>query len=1249
MEVEKIIEIAPVIYAHLDLWGNVLYINNFISAVTDYSKEEMVGKNFWQILYPQELKWQIDLIYEQFNNGRDINNYETECRCKDGRKKILTLTTYNEWEDSKPKSIHLFAQDITEHKNVLSQLRETFAEFEELVEESGSIILKMDPQGNVTFFNKYAEQLFGYKKEEIIGKNVVGTIVPEKESTGRNLRELILNIGKDPERYARNINENITRDGRRLWVSWTNRPIYDQNGNLKEILCIGNDITPYYETKQLYEVLTTHSLAGIYMFQDNKFVYVNPSLAKIFGYDSPDEILNSQLGPLDLTHPEDRNLAQEMIRRRIEEGQPYARYRFRGIRKDGQIIWLEALGSRIEYRGEPAILGTLIDVTQEVMAREEITRTKDELEKIFNSFSEPLMLIDSDFRIKKINQAGEKLLDLSHDEIIGKHCYQIIHGKNSPPSFCPHNKALSDGKPHCAEVYEGRLDRYIFMSISPILDTEGNVVESVHFIHDITRQKEMEISLRESEEMFKVLSEQSLVGIYLLDEQQIIYVNPTLAELLGYTQQEIYSCNVMDFIYPEDRELVAENIRKKLSGEIDFIRYRCRAVRKDGKVMWVETYGRRINYKGRPAILGALRDITQELEAENRIKELLQFRNNIIENANVWIDVMDENRKVLIWNKAAERISGYKKAEIIGKKKVWEKLYPDKNYRKKIINEMKEILEKEGVIENYETEITTKTGEKRILLWHIQNLYNPQGEKTGSVALGVEVTELRRKQEEIFYLQKLTFEILDDVPFGVYSINKDGVIDFFNKKMVEISGAKSKQDVLGLNVFEMPTYQKVGLTEYFRRGLNGESFFIPEIECTSYTGGKTTIRQYSGIPVKNVKGEVERLLLVVADLTETKKLQKELESERQFLHKIYDTIKGIVVVLDSNGKIIFVNRFIEEISEYTREEIIGKDWFEIFIPKRIKGKLKDYFKEIISQNIEPPRLVYENPIVTKSGEERLILWSNSIIPENGKVKYVLSIGQDITELKHLEQMLLEREKLAVIGEIASGVAHEIKNPLSIILQGINYLESKKFLEKSFTLPREVKTLDVMEKMKKAVQRAVFLLNELLDLSRAGEMRYEKFKFREIIDDAISMLEYRIKQKKAKIRVDCPQDLKMFGDKNWLSQVVINLINNSLDAVPEYKGRISISVEKYENLIVLVVKDNGKGIKSEDLGKVFQPYFTTKKKKGLGLGLAICRKVVEAHNGKIYISSEYGKGTEVRIVIPEGKPQEVKSDKSAVNR
>jgi PAS domain S-box-containing protein/putative nucleotidyltransferase with HDIG domain len=122
-------------------------------------------------------------------------------------------------------------------------LKKNEINYRELVESSNSIILRLDPQGKVTFINEFAQNFFGYPKGEILGKNVVGTIVPEIESSGRDLAAMIADLGKNPERYINNENENLKRSGERVWVAWTNKGVFDAQGVLTEVFCIGNDIT----------------------------------------------------------------------------------------------------------------------------------------------------------------------------------------------------------------------------------------------------------------------------------------------------------------------------------------------------------------------------------------------------------------------------------------------------------------------------------------------------------------------------------------------------------------------------------------------------------------------------------------------------------------------------------------------------------------------------------------------------------------------------------------------------------------------------------------------------------------------------------------------------------------------------------------------------------------------------------------------------------------------------------------------
>ena len=144
-------------------------------------------------------------------------------------------------------------QELAERRKAEEALRKSEKKYRELVENANCIIMRRDNVGNVTFFNEFAQNFFGYGEEQILGKNVVGTIVPQFESTtGRDLRLMVEDIAVNPDRYAKNENENMRSNGERIWIAWTNKPVFDEYGRVREILCIGNDIT---ERKQAEEAL----------------------------------------------------------------------------------------------------------------------------------------------------------------------------------------------------------------------------------------------------------------------------------------------------------------------------------------------------------------------------------------------------------------------------------------------------------------------------------------------------------------------------------------------------------------------------------------------------------------------------------------------------------------------------------------------------------------------------------------------------------------------------------------------------------------------------------------------------------------------------------------------------------------------------------------------------------------------------------------------------------------------------------
>jgi PAS domain S-box-containing protein len=155
-------------------------------------------------------------------------------------------------------------EDITDQKKAQEALQRSELKYRELVQNANSIILRMDSQGNVTFFNEFAQQFFGYTEDEILGKNVVGSIVPETDSELRNLAAMIRDIGLNPEKHASNENENMRKDGGRIWVSWTNKAIHDKDGNIIETLCVGNDVTERkLLERQLLQALKMESIGTL--------------------------------------------------------------------------------------------------------------------------------------------------------------------------------------------------------------------------------------------------------------------------------------------------------------------------------------------------------------------------------------------------------------------------------------------------------------------------------------------------------------------------------------------------------------------------------------------------------------------------------------------------------------------------------------------------------------------------------------------------------------------------------------------------------------------------------------------------------------------------------------------------------------------------------------------------------------------------------------------------------------------------
>jgi two-component system cell cycle sensor histidine kinase/response regulator CckA len=216
--------------------------NAEFEMLSGYSKGEIEGKMRWTEFVTQEdLKRMKDYHIKRREDGGKAPT-EYEFRFVDTHGEIKDIFLKIGMIPGTKKSI-ISLLNITSRNQAERALRESEAKYRELVQNANSIIMRRDLQGNITFFNEFAQDFFSYSENEILGRNVVGTIVPKRDSAGRDLAAMIQDIGLHPEKYATNENENMRRDGERVWVAWTNKAIRDKNGKIIEILCIGNDIT----------------------------------------------------------------------------------------------------------------------------------------------------------------------------------------------------------------------------------------------------------------------------------------------------------------------------------------------------------------------------------------------------------------------------------------------------------------------------------------------------------------------------------------------------------------------------------------------------------------------------------------------------------------------------------------------------------------------------------------------------------------------------------------------------------------------------------------------------------------------------------------------------------------------------------------------------------------------------------------------------------------------------------------------
>lgn len=505
----------------------------------------------------------------------------------------------------------------------------------EVVERANSIILRMDPQGKVTDINPFAEQFFGYSRNEIIGKNAVGTIVPERESTGRDLDALVRDLARHPERYENNINENTTRGGERVWIAWTNRVVTDDTGQVAEIICIGNDITELTRMRdelrkreQTYRALFEASKDPIAIIDsEGCLLDVNQAGLDLFGYEK-DRVLRMKVSEFCASPDEWKKLCMHLeqhgFTRKLE-----ALFR----RRTGEILdCLVTTAVREDVEGGTRTYQSYIyDITEQKRIQGALRESERKLSIVVDSIPDIVYRLTPDGRISFISDSV-RAYGYTPEDLIGRNMSELVHPDDLPRArYALMERRTGARRTRSLEI---RLLSKTLISVpfeinsrsvdpDPVflLEAEGlyrddrvadeNFLGTQGVAHDITELKRAEREVQESREQFRALFESNPEAVMLIDQEtgKILDVNNSGTEIYGYSREEFARLSRNDIW--TDAEAVAEEPRRKPS-ILPFLQHR----KKDGSVFPAEVTGSEIELLGHRMYLCAIRDITDRLRAE---------------------------------------------------------------------------------------------------------------------------------------------------------------------------------------------------------------------------------------------------------------------------------------------------------------------------------------------------------------------------------------------------------------------------------------------------------------------------------------------------------------------------------------------------------------------------------------------------------------------------------------------------------
>ncbi len=763
---------------------------------------------------------------------------------------------------------------------------------------------------------------------------------------------------------------------------------YRTQVKIKEELKYSNEkknlLEKIVESEKNYKSIFEEALTGVLVTKpDGEIITCNPAFLKMFHFNSISEAQNFNIANLYPTIE-----SRDDFLNLVKEQKKLVNFEKEMRTKDGNPIYVieNVTGTFNENDELVELKGYIIDNTE----REKALDALYDSEEIFRHFMEnsPIYVFFKDENIKsvRLSRNYEKMLGKPMEDLLGKTMDDLFPSELAKSMIADDKKVLYEGLP--VTVDEELNDRYYTTIKFPIF-IDGIPRYLAGYSIDITERKKAENLLRDSEERFRMFSENSAIGIFIIQDNRFMYVNLIMMEITGYAREELLGMYFWEFIHPDDREMVKERGMQRLKGNNPPQQYEFRLISKSGETVNVEYRGNIVNYEGKPAILGNALDITVKKKAE----ESLFLFNALLNQLNDAIEIIDpETGKIIDVNEYAWKNLGYNKEELLTKSifEIDRDLDPNSFFN--IISVLRQT--ETMVVQRFHYR---KDGSKFPVETNIKLI---NFERDYIVAVSRDVTERNKTLEEI---NKLS-QAVEQSPASIIITDTKGEIEYVNPRFCELTGY-GKEEIIGKN----PRILKSGhtSTEDYKRmwetissGIDWRGEFLDKMKDGTLIWESATIS-----PILNSDGKITHYLAVKEDITDRKnsiELLKKSESKFRYLAEQSPNM----IFISYEGKVVYVNQKCIELLGYSRDEFYDPNFdFLSLIDVEYKSQIiENYKSHKIGDNVSHLEYI----IKTKSGNKMdALLFTEFIDYETGKA--IMGTAIDITERKKTEQLILKSE------------------------------------------------------------------------------------------------------------------------------------------------------------------------------------------------------------------------------------------------